>query len=151
MHSLHQAEGGRQWKNSLPGIPKSHSRWTIWCTWRPGNRRSNKRTRIWNIFLDFSICVSQHDPRVDVLTNITRTFMSRSMLVLLKTDFPEFCMSFVSGPNRVWLELLNYIIIIQRIVLNRINMSVHTSKHHQTKAPLCVSEGTSSEQNPLII
>lgn len=73
------------------------------------------------------------------------------MLVLLKTDFPEFCMSFVSGPNRVWLELLNYIITIQRIVLNRINMSVHTSKHHQTKAPLGVSEGTSSEQNPLII
>ena len=93
------------------------------------------------------------------LTQRTRTFIRRSMLVLLNVLFPQFCISFVSGPasepkkNRVKSLYMLFTVSTSFIIRPspRPWTVPLTSEQHQSEAPLGVPQGAASQQDLLVV
>lgn len=79
------------------------------------------------------------------------------MLVLLNVLFPQFCISFVSGPteeDQNKSDLKRSHITIVSVCLserNQIRRVVPTSKQHQSEAPLGVPQRAASQQDLLVV
>lgn len=85
------------------------------------------------------------------LTHSTRTFIRRSMLVLLKVLFPQFCISFVSWPADEEAKPVRPHIKLKRPSRFVLTLSPPTCKQHQPKAPVGVSQSAAAQKNLLVV